>query len=67
MIVGTILLWGGSIVTMCVFWWCIKCYFGNGFATFITVILIAIILVSLNSILNEPTPEYERQRRDKGR
>lgn len=42
---------------LCVLWWCLKCYFGNSFATFITVIVTAILIVIANNWLGEPTEQ----------
>lgn len=62
--VGTILLYIGSIVTLSVLWWCIKCYFGNMAATFITLVVIAISIIILNWV-NEPTKQELKQLHEK--
>lgn len=66
--VGTILLYIGSIVMLGVLWWCIKCYFGNMFATFIVIISIAIsiaISIVILNWINEPTKDELKQFHEK--
>lgn len=60
-----------ALVSAIVFCWMMSAsYFGNMFATFITIVVAALLLWGINSWLGEPTEQelkhFETQRRDKG-
>lgn len=44
-----------AITMLCVVWWCIKCYFGNAFATIIIIIITGVLIILANKWLGEPT------------